>query len=468
MFSGIRTFGESLKMWMEEKGLTPPDLAAYTRETRDATIARMMHDQLDYQRCARFITELAESYPDIDEETLRRLRVAVDVNRYGKELYLAKHNFSRMILGKSKELPEDYSDAESFCNELLAWSESKTFKLLCMGLTDTEPQRLLNLLCEKRKNIHIYDFYDRTHIKELSSLLAETLSIAFNPNFELYEIEDDQGIMMNNIIIARREDGEHLLIVHDSGQYSTLRISDKTELFDFCFNLLLARHHTPKKINFHFNHNSPIALKVFLAHCQSTEKDKAIYHIKTEVGLEYVPISIIVNNFTDWARTNNERLLFYIDDLKEILEQRYINIISKADPTYLIMTKEGMTEFVRTGRMKDHPFCLRTFTPEERKEILLSLLDLVEKSVSFIPLFFSDSTLSLNHSFIGYSRECILICAAHADYDLSNYTEIVLESGELAGQFADYVTTILTKGHLMSKKASLDFIRSRISLVPEK
>ena len=103
MFSGILTFGECLKTWMEEKGLTPPDLAAYTRETRDATIARMMHDQLDYQRCARFITELAESYPDIDEETLRRLRVAVDVNRYGKELYLAKQNFSRMILGKSKE-----------------------------------------------------------------------------------------------------------------------------------------------------------------------------------------------------------------------------------------------------------------------------------------------------------------------------------------------------------------------------
>lgn len=155
MFSGIQTFGESLKMWMEEKGLTPPDLAAYTRETRDATIARMMHDQLDYQRCARFITELAESYPDIDEETLRRLRVAVDVNRYGKELYLAKHNFSRMILGKSKELPEDYSDAESFCNELLAWSESKTFKLLCMGLTDTEPQRLLNPLRKTQKHPHL-------------------------------------------------------------------------------------------------------------------------------------------------------------------------------------------------------------------------------------------------------------------------------------------------------------------------
>ncbi|MBQ3231833.1 MAG: hypothetical protein IJA93_02585, partial [Clostridia bacterium] len=97
MYLGVQTFGESLTEWMEEKGLTAPDLAAYLRDTRDATIARLMHDQLDYQRCARFITELAEGYPDIDEETLKRLRTCVDVNRYGKEMYLAKQNFFRAL-----------------------------------------------------------------------------------------------------------------------------------------------------------------------------------------------------------------------------------------------------------------------------------------------------------------------------------------------------------------------------------
>ncbi len=467
MLSEIQTFGECLSGWMEEKGLTPSMLAAYTRETRDATISRLMHDQLDYQRCARYITELADAYPDIDEDTLKKLRISVDVNRYGKEMYLAKQNFFRMIMGEEESGDAEYTNADCLCDKLLAWSGGKSLKLLCMGLTDIQPQRFLRLICTKLRDIRVYDFYDRTIVSQLSGLLAETLPIAFSPNYELYEIYDDQGIMMNNIMIARREDGAHLLIVHDGGEYSTLPVSKDTELFDFCFNILLARHHAPKKINCHFAHNTPEAYIDFLSQCLSLEKDKAIYQIKSEVGLEYVPTEILFDNFCEWASQFDPRFMPFVGQLKEIFLKRYQNIYSKKEPTYLIMTKEGMTEFARTGRMKDHPFCLRPFSPDERKAIFGNLLKSSTEFPLLMPLIFSDDSVILNHSFISYSRENLLVCAARADYNLSDYTEIVLASGDLAGQFADFVTGILMKYHVLSKKASLEFIRSLINLIPE-
>ena len=131
------------------------------------------------------------------------------------------------------------------------------------------------------------------------------------------------------------------------------------------------------------------------------------------------------------------------------------------------MTKEGMTQFAKTGRMKDHPFCLRTFTPAERKRIFQNLIDITLTSPSLTPLFFADDSISLNHSFIGYGRESILVCTAKADYDLSDYTEMVLSSANLSGQFADFVTNILSKNYVLSKKASLEFIQSLIKMTEE-
>ena len=466
MYSGIQTFGESLTAWMEENNLTPSALSAYTRETRDATIARLMHDQLDYQRCARYITELSESYPDISEDVLKRLRIAVDVNRYGKDMYLAKQNFFRMITGGESVESVEYSRSGCFCDELLAWSEGMSFQLLCMGLTDIEPQRLLNFICTKRKNVRIYNFFDRNHAEELSGLLAETLPFAFNPNYELFEINDKQGTMMGNSMIARREDGAHLLIVYDGGEYYSLPVSKGTDFFNFCLSILLSRSHMPKKINCRFTRNIPAAYLDFLSECLLLEKNKAIYHIKSEVGLEYVPVDLLYENFCEWAAENDLRFLPFSEKLKEVFEERYRNIMCKTEPTYLIMTKNGMTEFAKTGRMKDHPFCLRPFSPEERRRIFRNLLEAASNSSSFNPLIFTADHMTINHAFIGYSEECVLVCAAQADYDLSNYTEIVLNSRELSGRFSDFVTGILAKSHVLSKKAGLEFIQSLISIVP--
>lgn len=465
MLDRIQTFGESLTEWMQKKGLTASSLAVFTQRTRDATIARLMHDQLDYQRCARFITELAESYPDMDEETLRRLRNAVDVNRYGKEMYAAMQDFFKMLESKKNAFLPVEAGTQAMLQQLLDWAGNKSFRMLCMGFTGKQPIQLLCMAAMARKDVHIYQFFCQSLVGQLSCLLSETLHMAFDPNYELYSVRDYPGIMLNNVLIVRREDGEHMIIVYDSGEFSMLRMSDQSNLFDFAMNILMAPGHSPKKINCHFSHNCPKAYLDFLEQCLLFEKDNSIYQIKNEIGLEYVPVDILYDNFSAWTQENDARFLPFLQQIKNVFAKRGENILQKAEPTYLIMTKSGMLDFVKTGRMKDHPFCLKAFTEEERLKIIQNLIDSSVHASSFTPLLFQDDALTLEYSFIGYSRERMLICKAQSDYDLADYTEIVINSDELSGQYADFVTNILTKNHVLGKKASMDFLQSLLAML---
>ena len=465
MLERIQTFGESLTEWMEEKGLSAASLSVYTRATRDATIARLMHDQLDYQRCARYITELAESYPGIDEETLKRLRCAVDVNRYGKEMYAAQLDFAGMLSG---ERPISESDGKliDLMSRLEDWAKGMSFKILCMGVTDDEPLRFLCMVSQAFKDVHIYQFFNQRRVSQLSRLLARTLPMAFNPNYELYSLKDDAGILLNSVMIFRRDDGAQLIYVYDGNEFSIMNLTPGNDLFEFCFSIYLKRQHDARKINCHFTYNCPKAYIDFLSHCLQLETDRAIYQIKSEIGLEYVPVDILYENFAEWTQKNDPRFLPFLDELRDIFALRGENIRTKKEPTTLIMTQNGMKEFAKTGRMKDHPFCMRPFTPNERRRILSALLESAETS-NVYPLIFSDENMELDHSFIGYSRECMLVCKAQADYDLANYTEIVLTSEALSGQFADYVVNFLVRNNVLSRRAGLEFIYSLYQCIEE-
>ena len=432
MYSGIQTFGESLTAWMEENNLTPSALAAYTRGTRDATISRLMHDQLDYQRCARYITELAESYPDIDEDTLRRLRISVDVNRYGKEMYLAKQNFFRMITGENEDGCAEYAKTDEFSERLLSWSGDMCFQFLCIGVGDVEPQRLLSDLCRRKNGVRIYDFFDRAYVGELTGLLAEILPIAFSPNYELYEIQGSRSAIMNNIMIAKREDGQQLLIVYDGGKYSSLDVSKETELFDFCRNILISRHHAPKKINCHFSYNSPEAYLDFLAHCLSLEKDKAIYHIKSEIGLEYVPVSILFENFTEWAKANDTRFLPFLDKLKEIFEKRYENILTKKEPYLLIQDVTDVLKQVKFRR-----------SSKQLDSLMYSIKKLEEK-------------LSVESDF-GYGSNAVINCENNIARQIQFLLDTVpcIENGDFEENLKAMDTAVMNINSLLRKRIEL-------------
>ena len=76
--------------------------------------------------------------------------------------------------------------------------------------------------------------------------------------------------------------------------------------------------------------------------------------------------------------------------LAEIHQARMTNMMRRRRPTYIVLNKAAMEEFVRTGRQSDHLHFLRNFTPKERKQILDVLVQQAREN-PFFHLYFAEA-----------------------------------------------------------------------------
>lgn len=468
MNTPILSFGEYLTRWMDENNYTCASLSLLTAETGAATIARMMRGQLGYQRCARFINELSDAVDTFGENTLREMREAVEVTRYGKDVYIAKRDFLHMLHTTSAEKnPPAALAADGICSRLYRWAEQKKISILCLGLSDSEAFRELTRLCELSPDTQIIQYLEGSKIDQLSALLGGALRLAFKPNYEMYALSSATEILVKNVIIAQREDGAQLVLVLKNGTLHTLPMPQGVPFYDFCRKISATYCTDAAKINRKIRSDLPEGYALFMEDCAALEKDTEIYQVKSDLGIEYIPVEIPVANFAHWANEHDERFLPFVDMLADILRKRHRNLMTKKEPTYLLMSRAGMRRFAETGRLTDHPFCLHPFTPTERKTILRHLIRMANTAPMFVPLFFNEEEAVPDYDFIGYGNGTLLVCASNANYNLADYTEFNISSEPLLEQYKRFYMGLLVKKHALSKKASLDFLETLEASIPK-
>ena len=103
------------------------------------------------------------------------------------------------------------------------------------------------------------------------------------------------------------------------------------------------------------------------------EHGAAIYYIRPDVPFQYIPLEVLYPVVREgFARMGMTREEYEpnVTALAEIHQARMTNMMRRRRPTYIVLNKAAMEEFVRTGRQSDHLHFLRNFTPKERKQIL--------------------------------------------------------------------------------------------------
>ena len=463
MHSAVATFGEYLTGWMEQNGYTPESLGLIMGKNGPNVIARLMHDRLGYQRCARFITELSDAIGPLEESILKAMRECVEVNRYGKALYTANRDFMRML--KKESFPGE-AETERLMQTVLDWSEGMKIKVLSMAVTHPCAFHAVSRIYDAKSDVFITQLMEEEQIQQLFALMGSALHLAFRKNYELYSVKNAAGVMIKNTILIKREDGRQLLILLREGGEHRLELKEDSPLFDFCLSVLKSNDSSAVKINRNIRSGNPETLEEFLEECFRHEKEQSIYHLKSDIGIEYMPVELLVRKFTAWAKQNDERFLPLVGRLEEIFRKRHENILKKNAPTYLIMSREGMLKFVKTGVMYDQPFCLPPFSPEERWEILRYLSEMARTVPAFSPLFLTEEGVREDYSFIGYGSGELLVCNSTADYNLSDYTEVILDSKPLMEHFAGFFTGILIKNCATGKKAALEYLKYLETQIP--
>ena len=175
------------------------------------------------------------------------------------------------------------------------------------------------------------------------------------------------------------------------------------------------------------NHYDSEDLAGFMLSCMEKEHDRVLYHLKEDIGIEYLPVELLRDAIgdhpeqigLDWEKNGA--------DIRALCYARFQNLYHKNQPTYLTITRRGMERFAKTGRLSDHVACFSFLHPGRTKmDFGIYLLSGGNSSFVFHPLF--EKRPGFAHDAGGHRRR-------RADY-LSHKRQLSLVR-TLSGSFCD-------------------------------
>ena len=469
----IESFGECLRRWMRQRGYTNAHLAQLTHEKSGTTISRLVNDQCTAQRCAAFLEELMANVPDFTPEETAELRRSVEVTRFGKPQFRANQVFETLMTDAQGFAPV----SETVCwDELLAlltpWVADGPCEAMCFGCFDARVLGTLGALLKQENTQELtirHYFAEELHV-DLIFLLEHTLLMLNDPRYHLISLRRGEGlrtssVAMQDAILLRNASGATRLILPAAGERPTMQdFGPEADLFGFYERALAADEALQHQYSSDFGRGSATDYVAFLEACLAYESGRSMFQLKPDLGTEYMPVEIVRANFQAWIAQHPE-YAHAEEALVELYTRRHQNIYGRRKPHFLVLSKDAMTAFARTGRTTDHLFCLRPFTPEERIAILNHLIDQAEHNPSFVLRVLRDPAAMPQHQFIAYEDLGLLICDTVTDYSLENYSEIFLSSPLVALQFKTFMLEVVIRDMTESAAETIRFLRGLVEMI---
>lgn len=469
----IESFGECLRRWMRQRGYTNAHLAQLTHEKSGTTISRLVNDQCTPQRCAAFLEELLANVPDFTPEETVELRRSVEVSRFGKPQFRANQVFEMLMNDAQGLTPASETVCWDELLELLTpWAAEGPCEALCFGCFDARVLGTLGALLRQEDTESLtvrHYFAEELHV-DLIFLLEHTLLMLNDPRYHLISIHRGEGlrtssIAMQDAIVLRNASGATRLILPAAGDRLAMQdFGPEADLFGFYERALAADESLQHQYSSDFGRGSATDYIAFLEACLAYESGRSVFQLKPDLGTEYMPVEIVRANFQAWVAQHAE-YTYAEEELVELYMRRHQNIYASRKPHFLVLNKEAMRTFARTGRTTDHLFCLRPFTPEERIAILNYLIEQAERNPHFVLRVLRNPAAVPQHQLIAYEELGLLICDTVTDYSLESYAEIFLSSPLAAAQFRTFMLEVVIRDMTESAAETIRFLRGLVAEV---
>ena len=185
--------------------------------------------------------------------------------------------------------------------------------------------------------------------------------------------------------------------------------------------------------------------------CRKLEQNRAVYTIKLDVPVSFVPADILKSCVLDGLMEKAA-----LEDMERIHRQRFENFLTKKKVNHTIFSREAMERFAQTGRQSDHFFALRSYTPGERVRILQNLREQEVKNPYFHVHFFTDDFEPPASEMALYEGVGTLMAKPYTDYDLSgDHVETIIAQEEFCASFRAFFLHDLLERHVLSREATL-------------
>ena len=482
------SFGSLVKQYLQTHELSYQDLTDRLGYRSKTSVARIARDATSYELRLDFFNRFALHFP-LTEEERESFQMLLDISRLEngqQKLFLAFQNLFHARQPAEAVQCISFGSGESRISleQLLRQrcQQSRTMTVYLFGWCSVSVLRqLYRTLNEMNASFSIQHFlfepYDQHRFVQL---LADAASFLFDSRYILRRVpQNADAAAMNNqyLIHCDLPDGSSrddlLLQIHQT--QLLFQPHDDAKLYEALLNLTACLNTEPlKESRAHGDIRDRILSAVeYQKLCISLEEDQAMYSYCEELAMAFIPPAIFRDAIMPSLPLNAE-ILTLVRELCSLQQTRYQILHSKHSPSYFILAQNALKNFLWTGRLKNHPFPLRTFTPKERVLILSDVLSLahdnpfvfVRIAADDMPKLWNTITLRASRHMTRASahggssqKDMILLMPSVSSGDLSL---LRLPDQHLTAAFATYYMDELWKQHTLSPKRSADIIHTMI------
>lgn len=215
--------------------------------------------------------------------------------------------------------------------------------------------------------------------------------------------------------------------------------------------------------------NDPFPLNYiqFIDEYRHIEHNREILTIKPDLPFFCIPpdllFPIVLNAFTSVSALEEGDAA--MNRLYSIQKSRYDNLFEKNKDTHIILSREAMEHFARTGKREDHFFLIRPYTPQERVVILHTLLEKMYTCPHFHIWYIRNTSIKLNKEITSYENFGLAIVNSGTSWNISSdHQEILLESKLVSSCFSDYFLNHILQDDVYSFKESIEIMKELIAI----
>lgn len=438
--------------------LTLCDMLGYRSPT---SVTRIMQGSANRESLLKFAerlracTELA-----LTRQENSALDDLIELHDIGDQDYVAMVAMRRMIRGETivpeKTLMLQWQDGtkRSF---LAHYSSLKVQSMLILNSESVTLFHDLALMLAKKPFPVEHYMFAGNHPLHTVQCLHAAMPVIYSESYQSYSYSiardpalTTRGIITSDALFCEYEgaDGEtvhEMTIFVESDLGLVQRTTKGSELMRYVLprrdRLCPIRVSVPDSDMFQYN-----------AFCLELERNCGVYRIKTDIGLDQIPVSILKRAVADHAPPE---VVETLDSLADQFADRQENTLNKRAPQYHIMKRRAMWQFIQTGRMSDHLWCCRSFTMRERLEILTFIRDELMRKAEFHLRFLKDDDALRDDEIVLYEGKGLSIIKPGTDYNLQkDHVECLITQTEFISFFRRFFMESTMRYRVETEEAS--------------
>ncbi|MBE5798974.1 MAG: hypothetical protein E7321_03370 [Clostridiales bacterium] len=484
----VQEFSQCLKQILAGRKISASELARMMAYKSRNSIFRILDEKGGHSARQAFYDRLTGEDPlDLSEQERQALGQALEVSRVGEHVFMSNRAMRELLMSAGMETegkrvridafnrPED----PGFHMGLAEMARNRKAYIAITGCCD---RAIFNALRERIYKTDVTCDVKVTHLiytgeEEIVNNISAIQPLLYCDFYTAYCVEpgvfgrEREALYRQNCIHVQTLDQDgtwywQSFALADKGVF--IPLGRKTQAPQDCFSRYFAedlKRMPLLKAEF----SGKNGLENYLSYtesCRKLEMNRAIYTIKLDVPFPCIHPDILLPCVQeDFWNMAGEKAAEVKAAFRQIHLERWENIFEKKKSTHIICSQEAMARFARSGRLSDHVFVIRTYTPRERVQILMHLRAQARENPNFSLYFFKAGFEPMLTEIGLYEGEGTLINKPYTHYDLAgDHAEAIIAQKEFCQRYKEFFIKDLLERSVISQEETLAYMDALIEM----